>query len=640
MTGRLDSRSNALSGAFFFLVLFQLFVLTHAPSLYLDDSGETVTVAALLGIGHPPGYPLHSLLGNLWLRLPVEGLPGRLNLFASFCAAGSAALLFVWLRRRGAHWAAAATAAGLYAVGPVFWHNALGAKGSIYQLNNLISAGLLALLAWDDTISLRRLRAFWLLLGLGLAHHYMSQLPLLPVYAWLLWKQKPWRGAWLLLLGPTLYAYIFLRSAQQPGLNWGGVHSWKDFWFFFFRLQYSAAEGTRSAAGSGQQLWHALKLLWREGFYVLLPAALAAAWLMRKNRLAQALFIGWLAGLASVSLYLNLKVERLDLMKPYLFPVYLCQAGLVGLWLGNIKRAWLGMILPVGAAAMTFNAVNLGEYFYAQDNARNILRVLPANALLFAQGDAIIFPLWYAQRVQGLRPDVAVVGNAVLPMDWVRDDLKHRYPDVLQPRVTGPVGSESVNRIIQALAELNENRRPLFTAYNKLEGSLPGWALASEGPVYRLHREGTPATGQPAPHLQASVIRGYTRRPLDERTRTLIVGDFAIHYNSQGVILEEAGKPAEALAWYQKARRLYPEGPEYPFNEGNAYNAMGRKDLALEAYERAVAVDPTYVSAWYNLGVTYYQSGRRGPSVEAFKRVLLLDPSRQDVRQLLAQIGA
>jgi tetratricopeptide (TPR) repeat protein len=649
-----------------FLAFFTVFLRTHAASLYLDDSGETVTVAALLGIGHPPGYPFHTLLSHAWLGLPLAGLPARLNLLASFCGAWSATLLFVWLARRGARsaWVAAAAVAALYALGPVFWHNALGAKGSIYQLNNLISVGLFALLAWDDKLSPARVRAFWLLLGLGFAHHYMSQLPLLPAYAFLLWtlpgeaasRRRRLSAAWLLLPGISVYAYLFLRSAWHPGLDWGAVRSLKDFWFFFFRLQYAAAEGTRSFASSLRQSGYALQLLWREGFYVLLPLSAAAFLWLRKERLSQALALAWLFSLAAVAFYLNLTPERIEIMRPFLFPAYLAQAAMAGLgavaffqWsrvprvLGGLCRA-VCLALPLGAVAANYQALDLSQYHYAQDNARNLLRVLPRNALVFAQGDAVIFPLWYEQRVRGLRPDVALVGNAVLPMPWVREDLRQAHPDVRQPRIDGPLGAESVNLIVQALVQLNAGLRPLYTVYNKLEGSVPDWHLVSEGAVYRLVCDGDPGPADPGlipqARLQASVIRGFTRRPMDARTRRLIVGDFAIHHNALGVSLEEAGKLPEALAWYQWAAQIDPESPEYHFNQGNVLYAMTRINDATQAFQAALTLDPHFKPALYNLAVIDYQSGRRGQAIVEFKVLLALDPQRQDLRDLLKKVGA
>jgi hypothetical protein len=252
---RLPTRAWALAGALLFLGLFWAFLRSSPADLYLDDSGETVTVAARLGLGHPPGYPLHSLLGHEAASLPWASPAWRVNLLAVLCGAlGAAALGLAALRLllpwgAATAWSGAAAFATLLAAGPVYWHNALGAKGSIYQLNNLFSLLLLGLLLWGPP-TLRRLRAFALLLGLALAHHYMSQLPLLPAYAWLLWRQQrlgvALRQAPWCLPGVLLYAYLPLRWQQQPDLAWGSFASWKDFWFYFFRLQYTGSELTRS----------------------------------------------------------------------------------------------------------------------------------------------------------------------------------------------------------------------------------------------------------------------------------------------------------------------------------------------------------------------------------------------------------
>jgi tetratricopeptide (TPR) repeat protein len=664
---RLPTRAWALAGALLFLGLFWAFLRSSPADLYLDDSGETVTVAARLGLGHPPGYPLHTLIAHLACLVPWASAIWRVNVLGALFGALGAMLVGLWCLRRSeeaglsalrapvARFILAALPAALLAFGPVYWHNALGAKGSIYQLNNLLSVVLLGLLLWGP-LTAARARAFALFFGLALAHHYMSQAPLIPAYAWLLWRGKALRlqlqQAWLAVPGILLYAYLPLRWAQHPDLAWGSFADWHDFWFYFFRLQYAAGELTRSAGTSLAQALHALKLCAIEGSYVGLLAAMAGAWLSRREQRAQALGLGWLAALASVTFYLNLKPERLDLMQPYLFPAYLCQLGLaieamVALlprW-GRFASAVPALLLSAVAAlgAWRWPQLSLADYYFASDNARGVLQALPRNALLLAQGDAVIFPLWHRQRVLNERPDVAVIGLAVLPMDWVREDLGRHHPDLRHPGVRGPIGAESVPQLTAAYLALNP-QRPFYAAFNKLDPPLPGWRLQSEGPVWRVLPASTPGAGAAGramayQRLSALSLRGHTQRPLDERSLSLVVGDHAISYNSLGVEAEEEHALPEALADYRQAERIHPESPDYPFNQGNILYALGQKEAALGAFRRSTVVDPAYLNGWYNWGVTAYQLGRRDEAKAAFQKALALAPERQDLRQLVQQLG-
>ncbi|MHB8337799.1 MAG: protein O-mannosyl-transferase family [Ignavibacteriaceae bacterium] len=55
-----------LTGLFVFLV----YLTTLAPSVVEIDAGELATVQATLGIAHPTGYPLFTMLGYLFSLIP------------------------------------------------------------------------------------------------------------------------------------------------------------------------------------------------------------------------------------------------------------------------------------------------------------------------------------------------------------------------------------------------------------------------------------------------------------------------------------------------------------------------------------------------------------------------------------------
>jgi tetratricopeptide (TPR) repeat protein len=642
------------------LASFFLFTATHVASLYLDDSGETITVGTVLGIGHPPGYPLQILLAHLASLLPLGGPAEAINLSAALLAAlcvCAAYLILLDLASGLSGAAAIATAlapAALLCLGPVYWHNALVAKGSVYHLNNLLSLALLGLLASPKAWTPARQRAFWLLLGLALSHHYMSQLPLLPAYAWLLWTRarfRTLRGAWLALPGLCLYLYIPLRAACHPDLNWGDVASLREFLFFLFRIQYAYSELTRSLGTSLTQAWDSLVLLAREGAGLVPLAAAAGLWIGRRERWVQALALGWLATLASISLYLNLDEKTLFLLQAYLFPAYLCQSllagrGVLGLVRGmgpGLRRAVLALsiLAAAGLGAWEWPRLDLSGYYYALDSARGLLLALPRNALVLVEGDNTVFPLWYLQRVLGERRDVAVVGPAVLPMDWVREDLERRWPDLHQPlvRTRQRLGVDSVPVLTQAYLDLNP-QRPAYSGFSPLDARIQGWDLLNAGQAFQCVR--TPAPALPdldaaMRRLQAVPLRGFTRRPVDGQTLDLVIEDLAVRFNMLGASAQAAKDGARAVEFFKRASWLAPERAEFSYNLGNLLYQLGRKEEAAEAFAQSSIADPKNTNCWYNRGVIFFELGRLSEAHSCFQRAHDLDPGRADIAQALQQ---
>src|SRR5712692_1900360 len=72
-----------------------LYFLTAARDIVVGDSPELITAAATLGVGHPPGYPLFTILGHTFALLPVGPIPFRVNLLSVICDAIAVGIVYL-----------------------------------------------------------------------------------------------------------------------------------------------------------------------------------------------------------------------------------------------------------------------------------------------------------------------------------------------------------------------------------------------------------------------------------------------------------------------------------------------------------------------------------------------------------------
>lgn len=424
-----------------FLASLVVYLATAPRGVALEDDGFFILAAYFNGIAHPPGYPLHTLLGHLCVQLPFGSVAWRVHALSGIFGALSCALLWSIARRLLKDDLAATVAALGYAFSAVFWSQAIIAE--VYTLNTFFFFLLLWLVLEmaesEPQAFRRRLRIAALVYGLSLSNHW--PLMLLSTPALLLPLASRWRELiravpslipWV-VLGLTPYLWMFYRS-QVPGLPFafhGSIENLEMLWAYVSRRIYASVD-VSPAAGWADRLWFigqtALDLA-RQFTWVGVPFVMIGLLAQFRRFSLPILAMIWAAFLASTLVLLLLLRFDADRLHWLVFRVYpLVAYGMAALWLGlgfrEVRRRLealppdfsLRRVLPRLLAALLILAPLLihsrvndrSQYFWAESYARMVLESVEPKAVLFVDGDAMAGSVAYLNLVEGLRPDVTL----------------------------------------------------------------------------------------------------------------------------------------------------------------------------------------------------------------------------------------
>lgn len=94
-TGRQIPLSQAVPfcAGLVFVIALVLYGWTLAPTVTLVDSGELIVVARFLGVAHPPGFPLWTMLAHVASLMPWGSVAARVNFASALFAALASAML-------------------------------------------------------------------------------------------------------------------------------------------------------------------------------------------------------------------------------------------------------------------------------------------------------------------------------------------------------------------------------------------------------------------------------------------------------------------------------------------------------------------------------------------------------------------
>ena len=408
-----------------------VYLATMLPDVSFGDWAEMQTVPPVLGIAHPTGYPTYTMLGWLWSGLPLGSVAWRMNLLSAVSTVATLAVLFLIMRRLGVRPWIACGAAMAFAFVLTVW--LASTRAEVHTLHALfVSLITHRLLVWRDHQRPRDLFIGAALVGLSFTHHLLTATiaPFVIVAALAVGARTIARRpailavATLSAMAPLgLIAYLPIRAAQDPILEYGDLSSWGSVIAHVMGQQFRTTFGFLSEEGLSEALRELPAVVGHLASLGTLPvlvmATVGLAAVLRR-RPAFALYV---AAVLVVTLYLFATYIAADL------PRYLLTAWVMVIVMAGVgceaAAAWLGRARLVTAATFLVPAFLLISNFGSavdvseRDGRRfadDLLAELPRDAVLITYWDAAN-PLWHRQIIGNTRRDVLVLDDTNLVFD-------------------------------------------------------------------------------------------------------------------------------------------------------------------------------------------------------------------------------
>src|SRR6266545_4829733 len=296
-----------------------------------------------------------------------------------------------------------------------------------------------------------------LLFGLALGVHHVTVALTLPAIAVVVYRTQGVKFftsrrlvyAALISIGAlvAVYAYLPLAASRSPVINWGHPRSLQEIWWHLTGRQYQVYFSFKPEI-MGEQFAEFCRMALREFGFPWVPLSVVLAFAGFADAFKRDRSTFWfLLTIVVADLAYALSYEIAEDKDAYYLPTFISIAIATGFGIRWLVQRTVSKSLPSVkplAAAIAVLAVctaglianwpfnNRRQYFIAHDYVDNLLKAIAPNGLLLTLDWQVVSPMFYAQEIEQLRPDVKVVDINLLRRSWYFDYLRHAYPGLIE----------------------------------------------------------------------------------------------------------------------------------------------------------------------------------------------------------------
>ena len=470
---------------FYLLLLFVIVVSSYyysmAPSLVELDSGELATAQATLGIAHPTGYPLFTLLGYLFLKIPLPfSMVFRSNLLSLLWTLLSVIMFFslvkliltnltmfankkiteiIILKSETEILSISFLGTLIFAFSRTVWSQSTSVE--VYSLHLILITSVLyfffkaIIQTGHNEFKLNKSWfVFAVLLGLSMTNH-LSTLYLFPGLCTLLFiiygfKKTVSKSVLLFpffLIPVILLNFaLMLRSSQKPLLNWGNPSNITNLIYHITGLQFRGLYFSENNSPFMKSLYFLKSLSFNPvttalpggefGLFILL--AFPGIYYLYKisKPLAAMISIFFLTSLLSI-FYRITDIDAYFLLS-YLSVAISIVCGIIFIYIFiQAKKSKILLFSLLFSIAFVFQyisnyrQVSQHDVYIYEDFTNSVFNNIEPGAVIFcSDGDPFIATSYYYQFVEGKRLDITKIVTPFLYEPWYADWVDQYSPGI------------------------------------------------------------------------------------------------------------------------------------------------------------------------------------------------------------------
>lgn len=636
-----------------FLLPLALYIKTLSPTYIPIDSAEFAMCMKFWGVCHPPGFPLFTLIGHLFVNLiPFGSVIYKANLLSAIFGAGTILIVYLTLIELKVNKYISFALSLLFAVSSVFWEFSIAADVFTF-------ATFLIALTFFFAFKNKPYLAF-LSLGLSASHFYISAV-LWPILFWYFWVKEPNvtdepkdpKVKKLLVSGLAFsiglfpQALMYLRIQADPVVNWGHAKGIAGFFYFVRRQEF----GSIFLLSNPVLKFELLKLLkhFKEytvailvNFGVVLPILAFSTLPFRSSR-STWLLVFCFGALVIVQLTLLSTIDPTGESNPFQINKFYLSSFTIAVLVIGISIQFINKkffqnekiygLLLLGFLVFIYFFANFAHNDYSKNRfSENLvldaMSALPEDSIAITVSHVVYFGGRYEQEVNGRFGGVRLLyfpNEKNRDSEFYQKDLFANSEDEEFTRtISGGKSMGQAEKYVLSVISRNLDK-PIFILQGTFEEGFFGYLkpyIVPHGLWWRVvpdinQKEGLVGSPSLFENMRNAQIKADELELKQQRLDSLT---YAVSYHSTGVYLGSIGKYDEAISFFNKSFEVDPKNT----NIGNEIDLIKKTRLLEGQKEDIFAQKDSFKLE--EVGHNYFTLGNFGECINIFSKLAEIEP--------------